>query len=423
MDTTAYPTTVYVLGTERNIGKTVTSIGIISTLLAPEHGYCIDDIGYIKPVGQQTVKVPGRDGATLDIDKDAVLLTTLLGVHCDDYAALSPVVWRGGTTATLIEQAAGGDAAQPREQMLERIRAGYRTVAAGRRIVIAEGTGQPGVGSVSGISNADVIGALRAMGVPVFVVLVAPGGIGSTIDQIFPYLMTLDHVGCRLDGLIINGVYPLKMDKIRGYLETYYGRVFPQLYGRYLTRQGAPPILGFVPTVDELRLPSMRFVAEALAEESDTKVEIVVPDSLEHACDPIRNLKVISLDFGYEPYLRPGDAVVVGVNANETISNTVRLHQRLLRERGAGLAGLILSCATVGGLAQQTYELLRAEGLPTILLQQDSAEIVQRIEGITVKIQPYDTAKRELIARAYREHLTLWPELRDAPRPGVLYPQ
>lgn len=65
-------------------------------------------------------------------------------------------------------------------------------------------------------------------------------------------------------------------------------------------------------------------------------------------------------------------------------------------------------------VGQQTYELLRAEGLATILLQEDSAEIVRRIEDI--KIQPCDTAKRVLIARAYREHLTLWPALPDAPR-------
>ena len=81
MDTTAYLTTVYVLGAERNIGKAVTSIGIISTLLAPEHGYCIDDIGYIKPVGQQTVKVPGRDGATLDEDALRGFLDGRISAH------------------------------------------------------------------------------------------------------------------------------------------------------------------------------------------------------------------------------------------------------------------------------------------------------------------------------------------------------
>jgi len=38
---------------------------------------------------------------------------------------------------------------------------------------------------------------------------------------------------------------------------------------------------------------------------------------------------------------------------------------------------------------------------------------VQRVEGLTVKIQPYDEGKKELIARAYQEHLSLWPEPRN----------
>jgi hypothetical protein len=108
------------------------------------------------------------------------------------------------------------------------------------------------------------------------------------------------------------------------------------------------------------------------------------------------------------------------VNANGTIRGILRLHQQLKDRQGAGLAGLILSCSTVGGLAPATRARIRTAGLPTIMLHDDSAAIVQRIENLTVKIQPYDTAKRDLIAHAYGEHLALWPELRDAPRaPGA----
>ena len=408
-----YPTTVFVLGTERNIGKTVTCMGIISKLLSPEHGYAIGDIGYLKPVGQQTVKVVNMKGVTLDVDKDAVLLTTLLNVERTDYADLSPVVWRGGSTAAFIDEAAAGDPGQCREALLAKIREAYDHVATGRRIVIVEGTGQPGVGSVAGISNADVINTLRAMGVPLSVILIAPGGIGNTIDEIFPYLMTLDHVGCKLDGLIINGVIPSKMDKVRSYLETYYTRVFPHLYGQQLTSQKAPPILGFVPIIDELRLPSMRLAADTLAEEPDNETKIIAPTDFSQACQLIRSLKVISLDFGYESFIKPGDAVVVGVNANDAILSMLLLHERLSRHHGMGLSGLILSCCSMGGLSQQIRDLIGSGDLPTITLNRDSAEIVQRIENMTVKIQPYDAAKKELIAQAYREYLTLWPQLQD----------
>ena len=98
---------------------------------------------------------------------------------------------------------------------------------AAKRVVVVEGTGQPGVGSVAGVSNADVINMLRGLGVPVFVILVTEGGIGSTIDEVWPYLMAMGNMGTRIDGLVINGVIPDKVDKIRHYLETYYDHLVP----------------------------------------------------------------------------------------------------------------------------------------------------------------------------------------------------
>ena len=62
---------------------------------------------------------------------------------------------------------------------------------AGKKVVVCEGTGQPGVGSVVGLSNGDVIKLLKEMGVTVITLLVARGGIGSTIDRIFPQLLLI----------------------------------------------------------------------------------------------------------------------------------------------------------------------------------------------------------------------------------------
>lgn len=412
-----YPPTVFILGTDRDIGKTVTCVGIISKLLSPEHGFTMADIGYIKPVGQETVTVVDSKGAPLQADKDAVLVTSLLGMECCGYENMSPVVWRDGLTSAYIDEAAAGNPLTGRDAFLARIRDAYKTVAARKRIVIVEGTGQPGVGSVAGISNADVINALRAMGVEVFVVLVTRGGIGSTIDQVFPYFIALDHLGTRVDGVIVNGVLPDKMAKVQHYLETYYQRVFGTLYSDRLKIQPAPKILGFVPTIPELKLPSMRLVAEHFSKERGSSMKIVAPADFEAgAVGLVADVKVISLEFGYEPLLKPGEAVVIGVNANDAILAMLLLHERMVRKHGVGLSGLILSCGHVGGLAQQIDELIRSGDLPTITLDYDTAEIVQRIEGLTVKIQPYDESKKALIAQAYDEHLTLWPQLRSTTR-------
>lgn len=418
MSANQFPNTIFVLGTARNVGKTVTSLGIIAKLLSKDYGYSLDDIGYIKPVGQETLTVRNGDGQYIQADKDAVVVTSLMKIRCTDYEIASPVVWRGGLTAAFIEQSQTSDPKEGRADFLQEICDAYRQVALGKRIVIVEGTGQPGVGSVAGISNADVINTLREMGVPVFVMLVAPAGIGSMIDQVFPYLMAMDHLGTQVDGLIVNGVYASKIDKIRRYLQSYYRDVFPKLYGPILVSQPVPPILGFVPSVPELRMPTMRLIKEHFMEDEDSSVEVVAPDDFDVRGDVlVRDMKVINLRYGYERYVEPGDAVVVGINANDSVLSVVMHHERLLNEGGKGFAGLILSCKSVGGLSRQVHdEVLGVENLPTISLDYDTADIIQRVERMTVKLQPYDIAKRELISDIYAEHLTFEQELPALPR-------
>ena len=291
MGARAYPPSVFVLGTDRDIGKTVTSIGIIAKLLEPELGYRIDEIGYIKPVGQQTLTVVSGEGTTIQADKDAVLVTSLMGVQSHGYEQMSPVVWGDGATADYIDGATAGDPRTGRAAFMTRIRDAFDRVSTGKRIVIIEGTGQPGVGSVAGSSNADVINMLRGMGVPVFVIMVTRGGIGSTIDQVFPYLMALDHLGTRVDGLIINGVFAAKMAKIRDYLTRYYAHAFTTLYGDRLQAQGIPAILGFVPAIADLRLPTMRLIAEHLARRR-SDLEILAPEVSMTAPPPSCDIKL-----------------------------------------------------------------------------------------------------------------------------------
>ncbi len=417
MSDPVYPQTLFVLGTHRNVGKTVTCIGLVAKLLSDEHDYSIDEIGYIKPVGQQTLTVLNNEGVPVQADKDAVVLTTLMGISSPGYEQISPVIWRGGLTASFIDEAAIQGPQRGKQAFMRRIREAYEQVAVGKRIVVVEGTGQPGVGSVAGISNGDVINALRDMGVPVFVVMVSRAGIGSMSDQVFPYLMAPDHLGTRVDGIIVNDVLPAKLDKIRHYLQTYYDDVFPGLYGDRLLTQLVPPILGFVPSIPELRMPTMRLITERFRADKHSGLEIVSLDTFEqHASHLVRSIEVVNLRYGYERYVKAGDAVIVGINANDAILSVVLHHERLISAHGRGLSGLILSCKSVGGLSQQVrQEVISIDDLPTIALDYDTADIVLRVGGLSVKIQPYDVDKKQMIDEVFQEHLTLWPELHAVP--------
>jgi hypothetical protein len=243
-------------------------------------------------------------------------------------------------------------------------------------------------------------------------VLVTGAGIGSTIDELFTHLMSLDHMGTRIDGIIINGVLVDKLEKIRASLANYYDRLFGRLYGERLMRQPMPPILGFIPTIDELRMPTMRLISEQFATDKHSGLDIVDPETFEaNASRLVRSLRVINLRYGYERFVQPGDAVVVGINANDSVMSVVMHHERLLSEGGKGLSGLILSCKSVGGLSRQVHnEVLGVRDLAAIALDYDTADVIKRITDMSVKIQPYDVDKKEMIERTYREHVTLWKD-------------
>ena len=50
-------------------------------------------------------------------------------------------------------------------------------------------------------------------------------------------------------------------------------------------------------------------------------------------------------------------------------------------------------------------ELLTVRDLPTIALDYDTADVIQRIGRLSVKMQPYDTYKRDLIAEVYKQNI------------------
>jgi hypothetical protein len=274
--------------------------------------------------------------------------------------------------------------------------------------VVCEGTGQSGVGSIAGVSNADVIGLLRDMGVPVMAILVTRGGIGSTIDRLFPHLLSLTYMGCRVDGLVINSVRGDRTEKVGDYLDRYYCRIFPRLYGSYPKPCQPPPIVGLIPEVPELRFPTMRSLAEAFADQQIDQVGFLSPaQPVEYSDLFVRGVKVVSLECGFESYLSDGDVFVVGINANSTILTLLHEDARQKSAGGHGLSGLILSCSGAAGLSAEALSAIFAARIPTLMLPNDSADIVRRISDMSVKIQPYDRAKKEIIDRVHARHLDL----------------
>ena len=211
---------LFIAATRQHVGKTTCSLAILSGLTQK-----FDRVGFIKPVGQQHVAVPGHP--TLRVDKDVQLMKEFFGLDHVDYEDMSPVLVPRNYTKRYIDGGGGGSLL---EEQRARIEASAARVVGASEATVLEGTGHVGVGAIIGASNADV-----AAWVGADVVLVANGGIGSAFDELEMNRIMLKDKGVRVRGVILNKVRPDKVDMIRDYV------------GRALRDRWGCPLLGVVP--------------------------------------------------------------------------------------------------------------------------------------------------------------------------------
>ena len=121
---------IFVAATQQNDGKTTVSLGLIAALKKR-----FDRIGFIKPIGQRYLVEQGYK-----VDEDSVLIEEVFGIKCN-IKDMSPIAIERGFTERFIEKGADEDYAG-------QIADAYERVAADNDLVIIEGTGHAGVGSV-----------------------------------------------------------------------------------------------------------------------------------------------------------------------------------------------------------------------------------------------------------------------------------
>ena len=186
---------LYIAATNQHVGKTTTTLGLVEAFRQKGHR-----VGYCKPVGQQTV-----DYENLEVDKDALLFAKMMsfnlvaGIH-------SPVILGKGATQAFLDKPAEYTFRDNIIQAAKMLEEEYE-------MVVYEGTGHPGVGSVVGLSNADVAKLINAP-----VILIVEGGVGYTIDRLFLCLSPFQQMGVPIAGVIINKVLPSKIEKVRHYV-------------------------------------------------------------------------------------------------------------------------------------------------------------------------------------------------------------
>ena len=161
-----YQRPIFVAATKQHVGKTTTSLAIISGLQKR-----FDKVGFLKPVGQQHVDVHSDNlNKTLKVDKDVWLVREHFHLNHIDYEDMSPVIIPNGYTKRYV------DGMISHEQQLHDIELAMRHVSDASDVVVCEGTGHCAVGSIVNVNNAKVASLIGAD-----MVLVANGGLGELI--------------------------------------------------------------------------------------------------------------------------------------------------------------------------------------------------------------------------------------------------
>ncbi|GAB4247548.1 MAG: AAA family ATPase [Candidatus Methylacidiphilales bacterium] len=339
---------IFVAATRQDDGKTTTSLGLLGSLLRR-----MSRVGYIKPVGQRYVIVDGRK-----IDEDSVLIDKTFDIRLP-LEAMSPIAVESGFTRQYIEQ--GGQPDLP-----ELVVRAFNRAAWEKDFVIIEGTGHAGVGSVIDLSNARVASLLRSK-----VIIVSQGGVGKPIDEISLNLALFEKAGVEVIGVVLNKVLPAKIESLWPVAE------------KGLARLGLP-LLGIVPLSNELRKPTLNQIAREL------KATFLSGDKMKRRRVSRVVIGTASSRHAHI-YIEPGSLLITAGDRDDLL-------RAIFEAPGGGdnpLAGVVLTDEFPP--EDELVDLLKARGIPCLVAQHDCYTIASKINGMTVKTEPGDQEKIEMI--------------------------
>lgn len=376
------PKIVYVTGFRQHAGKTVTSIGLISLLrkyMSPEK------IGYIKPVGQELIQL--SDG--VKVDKDVKVIEKFSGIPDMKLENLSPVQLGSGFTKSYLRSE---DKSKISNKFALKIEQSFESMS-NKEIIIAEGTGHPGVGGIVGLSNAHVGNLIGAD-----ILYISGGGIGKALDMLEVDLSYFLYMKSNVRGILFNRLIPDKIDTVKEFITE---KLLREMYPGF---KHPLSIYGYLPTIKDLPNPSMAVVKKHLK-----KAQILGDPESEPWQKTCRSIKIISLQEEYldlEKFLHSGDIVIIAAGSKGRIKKIIEYSNKL----STPIGGLIISCLIPErGLEDTNIERINNSRIPTLLLE-DNTEVVERKLFYTfenTKIQLFDNKKIKEIEDMFTEHFQM----------------
>ena len=355
---------LFIAATKQNDGKTTFALGLIYNLKER-----LKRIGFIKPIGQRYLEEGGEK-----VDEDSVLIDKSLeswGVKCV-LKDMSPIAVEKGFTEQFILN-------PDKERLTNQIKESFSRIAKDKDLMIIEGTGHAGVGSVFDHSNASVAKFLGAK-----VILVSSGGVGRPIDEIVLNHSLFEKEGIKLLGVIINKVLPEKFQKIN------------KLIRLGLARKGIE-VLGVIPYFPLLSYPLIGQIMEETGfkllsgkEGSNNLVKKIVVGAME----PHNALN----------YLVDGALLITPGDREDMILASLGCYFAKtpgeVHISGIVLTGNIIPHKSIMKLVEQTK-------IPVLLAKPDTYTAASCIHDLMVKIRPQDEEKIEIVKKIIKENVEI----------------
>ncbi|TXF89713.1 AAA family ATPase [Neolewinella aurantiaca] len=333
---------LYIAATSQHVGKTTCTLGLMAAIRARGH-----KVSYCKPVGQEFVEL-----GELRVDKDALLFAR--GMDFELKAELhSPVIIGSGVTAKYLDD-------PTKFEFPSEITRASRKLHTDNDVVVYEGTGHPGVGSVCDVSNAQVARMLNSP-----VIMIVEGGIGSTIDKLNMNLAMFREQRVPVQGVIVNKCIPKKMDKVAHYVDL------------YLQKLGIP-LLGVLPYEKTLSSPIMATIRRALKGKTlynrdglNNPVENIASGSLlaQAEVENLKNLLILA--------------------SNRRLEEALSALQEILRERnlpGSVISGIVVTGADSENPNLPHMDFINEHKIPVVSCLLDTYGAAVRINQMEVKI-------------------------------------
>ena len=350
-------TTLYVGSTEAFCGKSAVSIGI--GLAAKDRGRTV---GYMKPIS-----VAAGERSTAEADEDAAMAVGILGMK-EDLGTVAPIA----LSYVELEQMLGGQMRTDYQQVLLDA---YGRVAAGKDLVVVEGSGTLSEGYTIGLPAEVVTNLLGAKAL-----MVVPYGQHFMVDEV---LFAQKVLGERMLGVVLNRV------------PRHYMRFAEETLRPHLERRGVR-VYGVLPQERLLQAVSVREIAERL------DGEILCAE--EAAGQLVENLMVgaMGIDSALSYFRRlPNKAVITGGDRPDVQLAALETSTRCV----------ILT----GNLRPSPLILSRAEelGVPMVLVKNDTLTTVEEIGAFFGRTRFRQPRKIERIRELMTERFDIEGLFRD----------